>query len=251
MSDNYHVLNGDALREQFPENIPGDIIVLRECLVDGPVRAKTLEDFFALRAAFISAHYNEVATPEYFANTVSEINKLLAIPAGAKVYLWFEDDLFCQVNFWFVMYWLQQKENPPMVYLVRPQVHTAYGFAGLEEEELIQIFQNSVLLTKADEIATLWTAYQQGDTTALLQTARDLPTYPFIREAVEAHLDRIPDGTDPGRPVRALRQIMLELGTQEFSPVFKVFSQREAIYGFGDLQVKRLWKILVEDGITD
>jgi hypothetical protein len=33
---------------------------------------------------------------------------------------------------------------------------------------------------------------------------------------------------------------MDELGTTDFGLIFKEFNKREAIYGFGDLQVKRL-----------
>ncbi len=40
MRKQYHILNGDSLKEQFPENIQGDIIVARECLVDGNVKGK-------------------------------------------------------------------------------------------------------------------------------------------------------------------------------------------------------------------
>jgi hypothetical protein len=65
--------------------------------------------------------------------------------------------------------------------------------------------------------------------------------YPFILTAVKAHTDRIPTEGNLGRPSQSLIQIMKELETDEFEPVFKEFSKRESIYGFGDLQVKRLF----------
>ncbi len=58
--------------------------------------------------------------------------------------------------------------------------------------------------------------------------------------AVEAHIARIPHKNDPGRPVKVILEIMNELKTEEFIPIFKEFSKRESIYGFGDLQVKTL-----------
>lgn len=33
----FHILNGDALKSQFPEQILGEKIIARECLVDGSV----------------------------------------------------------------------------------------------------------------------------------------------------------------------------------------------------------------------
>ena len=44
MKIKFHVLNGDALKEQFPPTITGDIIVIRECLVDGPVTGNNVDD---------------------------------------------------------------------------------------------------------------------------------------------------------------------------------------------------------------
>lgn len=251
MSNIYHILNGDALKAQFPKTINGEIIVARECLVDGPVQADSLEKFFQLRAEFISELDETYSVEKYFSDSALELEKISAITADSQVYLWFEEDLFCQVNFWFVVHLLSQKAEASRIYLVRPPAHTPYGFGGLSKEELIKSFKNSISLSEVDKIAALWSAYAQNDATALLALARALPVYPFLLEAVEAHLARIPHNNYPGRPKAALLQIMEELGTRDFGPVFKVFHQREAIYGFGDVQVRRLWEELVADGSTD
>lgn len=57
MSNQVHILNGDSLKQQFPEDIQGEIIVARECLVDGTVKGIILDEFFASRAKFISQNY--------------------------------------------------------------------------------------------------------------------------------------------------------------------------------------------------
>ncbi len=72
--------------------------------------------------------------------------------------------------------------------------------------------------------------------------------YPFILPAVQAHIDRLPKNGNPGRPVRTLIEIMHELQTEEFGPVFREFCRRESIYGFGDLQVKQLFDDIVNNG---
>jgi hypothetical protein len=33
MEKHYHILNGDALKKQFPEEIGGEVMVVGECLV--------------------------------------------------------------------------------------------------------------------------------------------------------------------------------------------------------------------------
>jgi hypothetical protein len=245
MKKQYHILNGDSLKEQFPEQITGEIIIARECLVDGNVKADNLEQFFKTRAKFISTSYGEYSEQDYFKKTVPEFEKILAIPKGSEINLWFEDDLFCQVNFWFVVSLLHSVHSNN-IFLVRPQKHTPYGFGGLSKDKLISCYENRQLLTHTDKISNLWNAYQVNNTEKMTNIAREIETnYPFIPPAVEAHVDRIPTDGSPGRPIQSIISIMEELQTEEFAPVFREFCKRESIYGFGDLQVKRLFDEIV------
>ncbi|MBC8214119.1 MAG: DUF1835 domain-containing protein [Candidatus Marinimicrobia bacterium] len=242
MKKQYHILNGDSLKEQFPDGIQGELIVARECLVDGNVKGKDLNDFFHTRAEFISSNYNGYNEQDYFEKIVPEFQKMQNIPDNSDVNLWFEDDLFCQVNFWFVVHLLCKSIKNTTVFLIRPKVHSQYSFGGLNKSELISIYENRLELTELDKLANLWESYQIGDTTKLVDSARKLESkYPFILPAVEAHIERIPTMGNIGRPTESLVAIMKELETDEFGAVFREFSKRESIYGFGDLQVKRLF----------
>ncbi|PQB05241.1 DUF1835 domain-containing protein [Aureitalea marina] len=242
MSKTYHVLNGDALKDRFPAEIEGSIIVARECLVDGDVSGDNLQAFYKNRAHFITQAYGDYSKEEYTQDTVSEFEKIRTLPEGSKVYLWFEDDLFCQVNFWFVCFLLSANPNITTAQLVRPKLHTQYGFAGLSNTQLIEIHKEPVELDNLDAIALLWTHYQSGDQDKLLAVGRSLnANYPFILRAVQAHLERIPSDDDPGRPMRTLANIMTDLNAEDFGSVFQEFNKRESIYGFGDLQVKRMY----------
>jgi hypothetical protein len=43
----FHILNGDALAAEFPiDGIPGEIIVIREAFIDGPV--STIYEYYIL-----------------------------------------------------------------------------------------------------------------------------------------------------------------------------------------------------------
>lgn len=244
----FHVLTGDALREQFPAQLPGEIIVARECLVDGDVNSESYQELFQIRAAFISKFYEGYSEEGYYRDVVSEFYKIRAIPVGSEVNLWFEDDLFCQVNFWFTANLLIHSVEGCSIYLVRPEVHTRFGFGGLSEAELIRAFEERSPLSKLNKISDLWDSYKIGDTDKLLKDAKELKdTYPFILKAVEAHLARVPSEGHQGRPAETLLQIMEELKTKEFAPVFMEFNKRESIYGFGDLQVKRIFNELIKN----
>lgn len=239
MAQQYHILNGDALKAQFPEDIQGTRIVLRECLVDGPVAGSTLKELYAIRAQFISENYAGYTAEDYYHKTVLELEKIVSIPEKGAVCLWFEDDLFCQVNFWFSVHLLHQKQC--RIFLIRPVEHNQYGFAALDKKELVSLYNKRLPLTEINTLSTLWELYRTDDRENLLNTAKDLSLqYPFILHAAQAYIESKPQGDFPGRPIATLREIIGKLKTEQFEPVFQEFCRRESIYGFGDLQVKRL-----------
>jgi hypothetical protein len=242
MHKQYHNLNGDCLKEQFPKQIEGAIIVARECFVDGDVRGTTHREFFENRARFITSIVPDYSMEDYFTDTFAEFQKIQAIPANAVIHLWFEDDLFCQVNFWFTVHLILNSLTDCHVYLIRPATHTPYGFGGLSVLELISAYKQKTPITELDKIANLWNLYQTSKLDELVQVAQNLQNkYPFILEAVKAHIERIPNERHPGRPVQTLLDIMNELETDSFGVIFKEFNRRESIYGFGDLLVKRMY----------
>ncbi len=249
MTNQFHILNGDSLKSQFPESLKKNIIVTRECLIDGDVFANSLKEFYSNRANFLSGYSREVSTERYYTETVSEFTKIQNIQENDTINLWFEDDLFCQVNFWFVVNLINRNKKKYNVYLVRPNSGNEYNFGNMTENELIQAFYNRINLCVADlnNIENLWNFYQQKNWAGLQNLASNIQEkFPFILPAVQAQLERNPENFITGRPYQTLRQIIGDLGTAEFKPVFSEFCIREPIYGFGDLQVKRMLNKIVK-----
>ena len=241
MKKQIHILNGDVLRESFSENIQGEIIVARECLIDGDLDGDNLNELFQTRAQFISGQYKVCSEQEYYDEAVSEFEKIQIIPEDVEINLWFEDDLFCQVNFWFVTNLLIQSERSNPVFLVRPKPHAQYNFGLLSESELMSIYEQRQIISDPNKFANLWDLYQKNKTEKLLNAAKEMENnYPFVLPVVEAHVARIPSSENLGRTSQTLIQIVKDLNTEELEPVLKEFTKRENIYGFGDLQVKRL-----------
>ena len=94
-----HILNGDATRPQFERSaIAGDIMIWREMLVEGPALYPLLSEvWFETRRNFINQAYKP--------DDISQVNgmrlefeKLLELSAHEEIVLWFEYDLFCQIN---------------------------------------------------------------------------------------------------------------------------------------------------------
>ena len=232
------------MAERFPsEEIEGEIIIARECLVDGPVNARSLEDFFDIRSAFIEEAFNEGS---YQQVVVSEFNKIIRIEKG-QVYLWFEEDLFCQINLWFICSLLYLKEVD--VFLVIPEDSLQYGFAGLNNTELVSAYESKKALTpiNVNQFALLWFAYRKDNIERLLKLGVQVHgDFPFVMDAIAAHFDRTPKDGQPGQPELLIRQIMKEKSTTDFGIVFKEFTKRAPIYGFGDLQVKRIFDRVIQ-----
>jgi len=239
----FHILNGDALKERFPSSLNGELIVARECLVDGDVSSNSLDELFEIRAAYLSTTYDS-AKNFYREEVVPEFKKIISLPDNSVVNLWFEDDLFCQINLWFVSSLIEKFVSPKQIFLVRPHTDLQYGFGGLDSEGLIKAYNARAELSGSNLslLASLWRLYQKNDHTRILKIAEENSmTLPFLSPAARANLERFPKNGSHGKPETTLLEIMNEIGSDKFGPVFQEFYKREAIYGFGDLQVKRMF----------
>jgi hypothetical protein len=247
-----HILNGDSLNAQIHGLIEAELIVTRECLIDGNVQGHSLTEFYRNRASFI-AEYDGFEANDYYLKTVPEIEKIIVLPAKSEVVCWFEDDLFCQTNFWFVVYLLASHTQVDNIRLVRPNKGNEYSFADMSGQELIEAFENRQQLT-AEHIkllAQLWPLYQQQNYRHMYIIAEKLnSTMPFLIPAIEAQERRAPDESGLGHPERQLLAIINDLNTTDFSTVFREFSVKEGIYSFGDLQVKRMFDQLIKHKIS-
>ena len=248
----YQILNGDALLDLLPETIlSGEIIVARECLVEGPVSGDTMPDFWHTRASFIAIEYGE-EEETYYTDVATEFGRISSIPAGSEVNLWFEDDLFCQVNLWFCAS-LLNAINDLKVSLVKPPLREGQpdwrGFGALDRDALAKAYQDRTRLGAEDLnlLSKLWIAFKNNDRARLTKLATNTPAhFPFLGEAIQAHLERYSDDDQSGRPESVLRQILKENPEHDFKTIFKEFSLREGIYGFGDSQVESLLNKLPE-----
>lgn len=248
----YHILNGDALAYNFP--FDNEIITCRECLVDGDLSGEDLASFFNSRAAYISGTFGE--KPEtYFEKVASEFEKIMKIPPGSEVNLWFENDLFCQANLWFILSLLDALPGGLKVYRIFPEIPEGEnhwrGFGFPDVGLLTKAYANRRELTSEDIGLgnQLWGAYRSCDLRALKKLAAGPSEgFLFLAEVVEAHAGRFPPDGGLGRPEKAVKRIM-ETRTTDFHQLFPYFFVEEGIYGFGDTQVKAIFDRLKAKGV--
>src|SRR5215203_5931157 len=160
----YHILNGDSLAYSFPETkISGEIIVVREALIEGDLSGDNLHDFWQSRATYMG-----LTEGEYHNNVVKEFETIMNAPDDSEFNLWFEYDLFCQVNMWFVLSIINSLLVNKKVYAVytshldRTNKQFWNGFGPANSNELNVCFANRISLSEADlQLGqNLWTAYK-------------------------------------------------------------------------------------------
>jgi hypothetical protein len=240
----YHILTGDCLAETFKASpLQGSVIICRECLVEGPVNATTEERFWHARAQYLSRGSKD-ESDFYFRSVKGEFDKIAEIAADSEINLWFEHDLFCQVNYWFIINMLD-KLGFKKVYRVSPNVLPERLWAGFGDHtpaDLERCFANRVSFTKGDFTlgANLWNAFRESDLMALAIYSKSLsPCFRRLDEVCRAEVER----KRSARPQKALAEI-LSKGYTSFNDIFSQFSKREGIYGFGDAQVDHLLRNL-------
>lgn len=218
----FHILNGDCLAEKFPKNLEGESIIWREALIDGPVSDN---EFFKNRKKFINENYDSES--DYDELVVREFQKIQNIPEDSDVFFWFEDDLFCQVNFWFLISNLNLGKTK--IFRVFPK-DTEKEFAESDENDLLELFHSAKEINDTERklISYLWIDFQQNN----LSKGSSSEIVTNLEELITANENRFN---------RTLENQIKEIqkNAENFEDVFKIFNQKYPIYGFGDLQLKK------------
>jgi hypothetical protein len=247
MKQAYHILNGDFLTSELIHTVNNsNVIVCRECLIDGEVDAKNLGEFWSIRAKFIAHSYNETIE-NYYSKVVSEFDKIKVIPPNSEVCLWFENDLFCQINLWFMLYLLKEKTTLKLYRIfpiIQKNENKWIGFGNPNVKELKMAYKNKVLFSESDRMLSLklWEAFQKSDFKKLKELSiQNYNCFEYLEEVCQAHIDRFPVDDSIGLPQKLLNEIITSSKSTDFESVFSEFSEKFGIFGFGDLQLKRMY----------
>lgn len=243
MRATFNITNGDYLAGRLNQTtISGEIIICREALVTGPLQADHPDEFWKMRAEFISENYSD-KKENYYHKVVSEFEKMKNIPDHSEVNLWFEDDLFCQVNLWFCLTLLPKDRNIK-IYRVFPKnllENKWEGFSDSNDMDLQEAWKSKILFDQKDIDlgCDLWKAYQSNDRNTLKQLSlHPSDCFRFLKELI-----RVYQNVNPETFVR----VLMENKKMNFNAVFEKFRNELGIFGFGDLQVKQFYdKVLGE-----
>lgn len=236
-----HILNGDASLPAFKAaRLPGQVLVWREILSEGPAIASLPEHtFWQKRQRYMAETYGETAEA-YQEKVLDELPKLNAAGIFFEVVLWFDADLMCQVNLLYLLHRMYQLQ-PTAVYVCTPPL--PQNISLLNPEDLQQLFetrqtQTSSQLKQAHE---LWQLYAGPDPIRLqLWVQQHITLQHHLRQAMALHLSRFPNcGNGLGQPETVLLKLIQE-GAKTTAQLMQQFWQHYPGYGFGDWQIMHL-----------
>lgn len=256
MSSFLHITNGDSTT-QILNNLPieGEIITWREMLCEGKTTTHVgSEDFWKTRFDFFSSVYN--VTKKTFIDLTLKEYRNLCKQNQDEIIIWFDYDLFCQVNMIAVISWLKKYRKGRKITLVQsgvsPNHEKLVGFGQLTKKELLDLYKNRVTLSKDDiEYADyIWQLYCSDSPLRLETVHKFNPSSPFIylTDAINAHLKRFPSLENGLNQVEntILKTINDSNLENENSLVRSLLIEQE-VYGFGDVQysnkIKELKKL--------
>ena len=240
-----HIHNGDSSAETLKKsNLPGEHFAFREALIDGPTPLHlSAEEWRKLRAHHLAGVYDieEVWTEtELF----KQEQKLNSFPEYEEVILWFEHDLFCQVNLLYLLNWFGECNlgSTKLSLICIGEFPGRPDFRGLGElnfEQMASLFDGRhEVSAEENRLATdAWQAYCSPDPTAIEKLlATDTSAMPFLKPALQLHLQRFPFVRNGLGRIQNRGLEFIHGGMEKFVDLFPRFGKAEPVYGLGDTQ---------------
>ena len=241
-----HIHNGDSAAGTAKKaDIPGEHLAWREALVCGPAPGGLAADEFRrVRAKHLAEAYGiDIEKCELELRTQEEA--LSAFADHDEVVLWFEHDLFCQVQLLYLLDWFAPRElGQTKLSLISvgefPGIEVFHGLGQLSEAQLASLFpqRQEVSPTQLQLGSKAWRAYSSPDPAELLSLLEsDLSAIPFLKRSLIKHLQRFPSTTNGLGRVENVGLALIAKGYRDFRSLFPAFVRRESEYGFGDSQL--------------
>jgi hypothetical protein len=220
-----HVTNGDIVGRMLERSrLPGEVIVWRDVLHEGPVPPGDPATVRAARAAFLADAGFGSAETILAALEAADAALVAALDEGRETVLWFEHDLHDQLQL--VQILARIADHPGraatrMISIDRFPGHPRFaGLGELSIDELTSLWtQRGPLDAAVYDVATRsYDALRQPDPRRLLAiTQEPLPGLPYLAPALRRLLEERP-WAGPG-PGRSERQILQAVAAGAHTPV--------------------------------
>lgn len=248
MPEQLHITNGDELSGSIGElGIPGDIIIWREMLCEGPTQANLdTPEFFDLRKNFLCKTYN-ISPEDYDSQFIEELNKLTISNGYEEIVLWFEFDLFSHINMLAVInHLLENKKNIPVFLVCSKRLENEKEFTPLTQLPLKHLknhYEARIPLNQDDleTAALIWQLYNGDNPQKLIWQIKKKTNFEYLSSCIRAHIERFPNAISG---INTLERNVLRLiennNIKNRNHLIGYILEYQGYFGLGVLQVQRM-----------
>jgi hypothetical protein len=242
-----HITNGDSVITSFKTGqIPGTYLAWRDVLHDGPVpKRDSLEALSDVRAEFLANAFGGAGYETARAEFAQRDRALASFADHDEVVLWFEHDLYDQLQLLQILSWLADHDiSRGRVSLIQigshPDIPNFQGLGELNGAQLAALLPTrSPITARQLQIGReVWAAFCAEDPTLLSAAARRQygPDMPFLSAALFRFLEEYPSIRDG--LTRTERQLLtvIAAGTTKRKALWWASQQYETSC-WGDLSV--------------
>ena len=217
-------------------------MVWREVLSQGPLFYNIdSELFWEMRAQFMETAY-DVKLSEYKRKVLQEFHKLRRY-TGGEIVLWFEYDVFCQINMIALLSYLLKMKRRSTISIINvgdhPDFDKKVGLGELNADQYPELFKNRRTLNQ-DDLRTAdkaWMAFCGMTIDSFNE--KKLDSFPYLNEALVAS-KKITSSSENLSELEMEIVDVIKTGSYSDDEIVKTLLTKDNILGFGDLQYKYL-----------
>jgi len=242
-----HIVNGLAtLRLLDRTDIRGARVSGDDIFAEGPVQdCLQTPAAWRARAEYLQQHFG-IPKEQYLQRREERERSLRSFAYHEEVVLWFEFDLFCQLNLLYLLHWFSKKGlGSSKLTLICPGefpgVKRFRGLGDLSPRQLAHLFEDRAEVTEQQRklAEKAWAAYSSPDPNQIqLLIKEGTEELRYLHKAFLAHLERFPwTGTGLNSVEMKTLESVSE-GPRKFPDLFSIVSNSDSVFshGMGDVQ---------------
>ena len=245
MADTLHILNGDSTRQILDAaGLAGDRCVWPDVLSDGPTVLEVGSDaYWQTRRAYMTQAF-DVTAAAFDEKAMGAFEQMSRLADYQEVVLWFEYDLFCQINLITLMHWLKgQDRGETKISLICVGREEGYedlvALGELPPEKYPELFERRRIMgtydfTFASDAYEAWCSSDPTDLDNFILLSSN--EFPYLSEVLRAHQRRFPSTQTGLTEIEEKIVEMVRSGIHSSRKIVGGLLRWQAHYGFGDLQ---------------
>lgn len=237
-----NIVNGDACIDIMKEaDIQGDFLAWRDFLHEGPVPTNTsLEELSKIRSKFIS-DFGFGTFQKIHLNFLQRNNKLSNYYKYDKVVLWFEHDLYDQLQLIQILSWFSE-QNLEKTDLTLIATNNYLGESSAQQIKKLLRYETPIIQEHFKLAKEAWLAFGQETPEAFFKLL-DKPTaiLPFLKGAIYRMLEEYPNTTCGLSRSEYQALLIISNGINNKFDIFTKYQTFEERKFMGDII---FWKIL-------